>query len=291
MNNNSSSFESYAEQLATQLASSIFQTTELLAELVRMSEKYYNNSHSVFVGEKSEAVARSLGCNEGDCFEIKTAGLLHDIGKIGFQDNILSRQPNELSTDDFRYYSSHIEEGYRLLSIHEELKSIANIVFQHHERIDGSGFPNRLKKNDINLGAKIISVVDYYHNAMFRLPRDKRASNSQITNTTTYLESTHPRFVQTMNYLHQKSGIYYSVDVVDAFTAVIEAERRQLGEKTILRVAVNQIKPGMLFANDYSTSYGLLIAASGEPISEEAIKRLVSLAEIGEIPSKILVMR
>ncbi len=290
MSNHDSTFESYADQLATQLASSIFQTTDILGQLVRASEKQYSGSHSQFVGEKSEAVARQLGCTEGECFEIKTAGMLHDIGKIGFPEQITSKLPSELATEDFRYYMSHIDEGFRILSIHEGLASIANIVNQHHERLDGGGFPNRLRGNEISLGAKIISVVDYYHNSMFRLQRDKTGNSGQITSTTAFLNSTQSKYAQTMNYLHQRAGTHYSVEVVDAFTGIIEGERRQLGERTIMRLTVNQIKPGMMFASDYSTSYGLLIAAKGEQISSEAINRLIALAEIGEIPTKILVM-
>jgi putative nucleotidyltransferase with HDIG domain len=285
------SFEPYFEQLATQLASSIFQTTTMLSELVRITEKQYNGSHSQFVGEKAEQVARHLGCSEGECFEIKTAGFLHDIGKISFPDHIMEKLPTELGAEDYRYYTSHLDEGYRILSMHEGLKSIADIIRQHHERLDGSGFPYRLKGNDICLGARIISVVNYYHNAMYRL-RDKTPGISgQITSTATYLRSTQPRFAQTMNYLYQKVGIFYSSNIVDAFTSIIEAERRQLGERTIMRMSVNQVKPGMMFASDYSTSYGLLIAALGEPITSQGISRLISLAEIGEIPQKILVMK
>lgn len=292
MDNSDLTFESYTDQLATQLASSIFQTIAILSDLVRSGEKHYSGSHSQFVGEKSEAVARYLGCSEGECFEIKTAGMLHDIGKIGFPDHLMAKLPFELATEDFRYYMSHIDEGHRILSIHDGLSSIAKIVKQHHERLDGGGFPNRLRGDEISLGAKIISVVDYYHNSMFRLQRDKSSGTSgQITSTAAYLSSTQSRYAQTMNFLHQRAGSHFSVSVVDAFTGVIEAERRELGERTIMRLAVNQVKPGMMFASDYSTSYGLLIAARGEPISSEAINRLISLAEIGEIPSKILVMK
>src|SRR6185369_865087 len=113
-----------------------FQTTDILAELVRASEKHYSGSHSQFVGEKSEAVARQLGCSEGECFEIKTAGMLHEIGKIGFPEQIRSKLPSELATEDFRYYMSHIDEEYRILSTHDGLSSIAKLVKQHHERLD-----------------------------------------------------------------------------------------------------------------------------------------------------------
>jgi putative nucleotidyltransferase with HDIG domain len=290
--NSNFTYDSTLEQLATQLASSIFQTIQVLGSLVRANEKNYNGSHSQFVSEKSAEVAANLGMSPGQVFEIKTAALLHDIGKIGYPDALISRHPQELSTNDFQYYTNHCEDGHRILSMHEGLSDIAEIVYQHHEKFDGSGFPRKLRRDEIHRGAQIISVVDYYHNAMERVLRDKTAQQAgQITSTATYLHTTQPRFAQTMNYLNQRSGSSFAPDIVDAFIAIIENDRRAVGEKTIMRLAVNQIKPGMIFASDYHTSYGLLIAARGEPITDNAIGRLIGLAELGEIPQKILVMK
>jgi len=292
--NNNFTYDNTVEHLATQLASSIFQTIQMLGALVRANEKNYNGSHSQFVSEKSAEVAANLGMSPGQVFEIKTAALLHDIGKIGYPDTLISRHPQELSTNDFQYYANHVEDGSRILSMHEGLSDIAEIVYQHHEKYDGSGFPRKLRRDEIHRGAQIISVVDYYHNAMERVQRDKATTSQttgQITSTATYLHTTQPRFAQTMNYLNQRSGSTFAPDIVDAFIAIIENDRRAVGEKTIMRLAVNQIKPGMIFASDYNTSYGLLIAARGEPITENAISRLISLAELGEIPQKILVMK
>lgn len=292
--NSNFTYDNTVEQLATQLASSIFQTIQVLGSLVRANEKNYNGSHSQFVSEKSAEVAANLGMSPGQVFEIKTAALLHDIGKIGFPDTLLTRHPQELSSYDFQYYANHCEDGRRILSMHEGLADIAEIVYQHHEKYDGSGFPRKLRRDEIHRGAQIISVVDYYHNSMERVQRDKTTMSQpagQITSTTTYLHTTQPRFAQTMNYLNQRSGSTFAPDIVDAFIAIIENDRRSVGEKTIMRLAVNQIKPGMIFASDYYTSYGLLIAARGEPITDIAIGRLISLAELGEIPQKILVMK
>lgn len=293
--NSNFTFDNTIEQLATQLASSIFQTIQVLGSLVRANEKNYNGSHSQFVSEKSAEVAANLGMSPGQVFEIKTAALLHDIGKIGYPDVLISRHPQELSTNDFQYYANHVEDGQRILSMHEGLADIAEIVYQHHEKYDGSGFPRKLRRDEIHRGAQIISVVDYYHNAMERVQRDKssisQTAAGQITSTNTYLHTTQPRFAQTMNYLNQRSGSTFAPDIVDAFIAIIENDRRHMGEKTIMRLAVNQIKPGMIFASDYYTSYGLLIAARGEPITDIAVNRLISLAELGEIPQKVLVMK
>ncbi|MBK9247587.1 MAG: HD domain-containing protein [Ignavibacteria bacterium] len=292
--NRNNAYSNTVEDLATQLASSIFQTIQVLGTLVRANEKNYNGSHSQFVAEKSAEVATNLGLSPGEVFEIKTAALLHDIGKIGFPDFLLMKHPQELSTNDYQYYSKHVEDGRRILSMQDGLSNIAEIVYQHHEKHDGTGFPQKLKRDEIHPGAQIISVVNYYHNAMERVQKEKTPSsqsNAQITSTSTYLHTTQPRFAQTMNYLNHRSGSTFAPIIVDAFIAIIENDRRNLGEKTIMRLAVNQVKPGMVFASDYHTSYGLLIAARGEPITDIAVNRLISLAELGEIPQKVLVMK
>lgn len=280
-----------ANRLAEELAGTFMQTVSVLSEITTAMERHHEGSHSSFVAQKSGAMARLLGLSSSDVVEIETAGLLHDIGKIGMPEHILAKVQGEMTIEEFRVYASHPENGRQFLSHHPHFHSIGEIIVQHHEKYDGTGFPKKLRGEQIHIGASLIAVADFYHNAMHRKHRE-RASQSFIPGSTEpYLRLTATRFGNVMNALHARSGKAYLPQAVEAFTSIIESERRSLGIRTVMRVAANQVKPGLMFAEDYYATYGLLLAARGEVITEESLPRIIQLAEIGELPPKILVMR
>jgi len=284
--------ETLIKSLNTELADSLYQTINVLSSIIQLTERFYDGSHSRFVSEKSAELAKIIGLSKEDIFQIKVAGLLHDIGKVHFFDSALYKYPNEMRPAEFEHYALHSEMGYHILKNHKGLENIAEIVLNHHERLDGSGFPKGLRAHQIHPGAAIISVVNYYHNAVYKIRREKalNAEQNKITNTTNYLNSTKDRYNSAMNFLHSKKGIYFDRKVVDNFIMVIETDRTDITGKMVSRVSVNQIKPGMIFVESYHTSYGLLIAAKGETVSQEMIKGLVRFAENGELPHKLLLL-
>lgn len=89
------------------------------------------------------------------------AALLHDIGKVAVPDTILNK-PGGLSTDEQEEMKEHVEMGARLLGQIERLRGAAHIVRQHHEAWDGSGYPRGLQGEEIDLEARILTVVDAY---------------------------------------------------------------------------------------------------------------------------------
>ena len=282
------------ELLSDMLAKNFLDTVKILSVLVSTNEKFYEGSHSRFVSDKSVEVAQELELPEDMIFEIKVAGLLHDIGKIGFPENIMSKHQSEMNESETSQFMLHTEIGRKILSLHSGFETVTKIVFQHHERLDGSGFPLHLHGKEIQPGAAIIAVVDTYHNIFYKKLKGKFQSSSNgipFTNTPDYLQATQKSFVNAMNYLHQKKGQYFDSKVVEVFTDIIELERRNMGKSTIMRMQIGKIEPGMLFAEDYYSSVGMLLASRGEKISKETIKALKKYAELGEIPMKILVMR
>jgi HD-GYP domain-containing protein (c-di-GMP phosphodiesterase class II) len=184
--------------------------------------------------------------------------------------------------------------GKQILSRHDGFDSICEIIVQHHEKIDGSGFPHHLIGKEINPGAAIIGVVDSYHTLFFKRKKERSTINNtsvSVASTATIMDNTKARFAMAMNYLNQKAGKIFDTKVVEVFTNLIDKERRLQGEKMVMRLPLGKIEPGMIIAEDYFSSYGMLIAASGEVINEEMKKSLIRFAESGEIPLKLLVLR
>lgn len=117
--------------------------------------------HSKRVGGYCETFAKKLGLENEQINKIKNAGLMHDIGKIGIDEHILNKQ-GPLTKEEYLEVQKHSEIGYRILSSQNEFNDIANYVLEHHERVDGLGYPNGLMGEEISLQARIINIVDAY---------------------------------------------------------------------------------------------------------------------------------
>ncbi|HZK38867.1 MAG TPA: PAS domain S-box protein [Clostridia bacterium] len=117
--------------------------------------------HSNRVGELCKIIAQTVGLDSNASNQLRLAGLMHDIGKIGIEENILNK-PSGLNKDEWAEIRRHTEIGYRILSSVNEFSEIADFVLEHHERWDGKGYPRGLKGEEISLQARIINLADTY---------------------------------------------------------------------------------------------------------------------------------
>jgi diguanylate cyclase (GGDEF)-like protein/putative nucleotidyltransferase with HDIG domain len=120
-----------------------------------------SEEHSRKVSMISERLAYALDLTMQDVSEVKTAGLLHDIGKIIISSEILLKE-GKLTNDEYEIMKTHSEIGFRILNSTQNMRSISNIVLNHHERWDGKGYPRGIKGKDIPLKSRIITVADAY---------------------------------------------------------------------------------------------------------------------------------
>ena len=288
-----SELEKENARIGNDLAGTFFETIELMGSVTTFTERYYEGNHGRFVAEKVESVAKLLGVKEHLRFQIRIAGLLAGLGKISFKDSNLFKFPHEMTKSEFDQFKLYPRISVEILKHHSGFESILPIILQHTEHLDGSGFPHGLKGDDIHPGAKILCVVDTYHNLVYKKHRETQRSdkkNAAFTNTQSLLAASKDRHTSAIKYLQQRKGSWYDARVVDAFAIMIEHERSDLSDKQILRVPVNRIEPAMIFAQDYHSSYGLLIASRGEAVTEEMIKPLIRFAEAEEIPHKLLML-
>lgn len=281
--------ESQLEEIGDMAARNLYQTIKVLGDVVSLSERrYFEGSHSRFVSHKSAEVATELGMSETDVFEIKTAGLLHDIGKIGFDSRLLAKFTAEMNTTEIDIYKLHPKLGYQILRNHESFDNISKIVHQHHERLDGSGFPDKLKGKEIVPGAAILAVVDVFHNLVFKRPKKLLDKNY---NSLQYLKSRESRLTNAIEYLNVKATKTFDTKVVEIFCENIREEWGEMIQKTVWRTPLNQVEDDMMIAEDYFNRSGLLIAARGERMTPSMRKMMIRLAEAGEMPKKILIMK
>jgi putative nucleotidyltransferase with HDIG domain len=162
--------------------------------------------HSHTVGSYSELMARELGFDEERVERVQLAGVLHDIGKIGISDRVLSK-PGPLDADEWQEMYTHPEIAARLLS-RSEFDDLRAWVLAHHERPDGLGYPYGLKADDIPVEARILAVADAYEamtaDRVYRPALGAEAARAE---------------------LEAGAGSQFDREVVDAFLRALDAGR------------------------------------------------------------------
>lgn len=135
-------------------------TIKLIMEML-FEKNNREMKHSSRVSELCERMARKLNFDEGVINRIRITGMLHDIGKIGIDEKILNKF-DKLDDHEWKEIKKHPEIGSRILNASNEFVIHAKDVLQHHERIDGKGYPKGIMGEGISLVAKIISIADAY---------------------------------------------------------------------------------------------------------------------------------
>jgi response regulator RpfG family c-di-GMP phosphodiesterase len=122
----------------------------------------YTRGHSERVSQYAGAIARGLGLDEATVRAVELGGRLHDIGKIGVREDVLTK-PARLTREEYEHVMTHMMVGWRILSgLVDDRAELLNIVRHHHERIDGLGLPDALVGDAIPLEARIVAVADSF---------------------------------------------------------------------------------------------------------------------------------
>lgn len=119
----------------------------------------YTAGHQMRSADLSRVIATEMGLPREQIDGIRMAGSIHDIGKLSIPAEILSR-PTKLTEIEFFLIKEHAQQGYEILKKVESPWPLVEIVYQHHERMDGSGYPRQLKGADVLIEARILAVAD-----------------------------------------------------------------------------------------------------------------------------------
>lgn len=149
------------EEASQHTRRNIIATVSTMAKALAARDAY-TEGHAERVGQISGLIAAELGLSEKDTELVQLAGLLHDIGKIGFPDYLFLPHEEYLPGEIVREIVRHPTTGAEILKDIDFLSEVLPHIRYHHERPDGQGYPNKLKDADIPLGAKIISVADAF---------------------------------------------------------------------------------------------------------------------------------
>ena len=215
--------------------------------------------HSRRVGDLARKLAIRMGVDPKTQQDVFYAALLHDIGKIGFPDALLSKPVSRMNGDDLALYRKHVLTGEAALMPLDELKEAARIVRGHHERFDGQGFPDGLRESSIPLGARILSVVNDYDGLQIGSLAEKRMSSDDA---------------KTM--LFKARGKRYDPQVVDAFIDLLGGIAQEvINERP---VSHPDLKVGMVLARDLISRDGVLLLSADYVLDVSLIKQIQEYA-------------
>lgn len=162
--------------------------------------------HCRRVSKLAVQLASQMGFHGNDLVTMEHGALLHDIGKLGIEDSILMK-PGPLTEEEWRAMRKHPEIGCQIVGHIDFLQDALPIIRHHHERYDGTGYPDNLKGDEIPILARIFSVVDAY---------------DALTSQRPYNAVNNAR--QALDVLRASKGKYFDPQVVDAFAAMIEEQ-------------------------------------------------------------------
>jgi len=177
----------------------------------------YTRGHSERVSRFSVATAQALRLPEDEIEKIRVSALLHDVGKIGIDDRIL-KKPAALTDDEFEIMKSHPQKGFKIMSQIPAMRDFLPGMYMHHEMINGEGYPQGLRGDQIPMQARIVSVADTFDAMTTERPYQRAMDLSAAL---TRLKS----FV----------GSRYDASVVAAFVAACEAGKIRPGVSRVTR--------------------------------------------------------
>jgi putative nucleotidyltransferase with HDIG domain len=179
---------------------------QLIAKTIDAKDKY-TAGHSMRVAEYATMIARELNLDERQIEILQRASLFHDIGKIGIPDGILNKK-SSLNEKDRIYIYRHPILAKEILSHMSDFQELLDVIYHHHERYDGNGYPNGLKGDEIPLLSRIISVADAY---------DAMLSERPYRNAKTKIEA--------IKELLSEKGKQFDPVIVDVFIKILVPEK------------------------------------------------------------------
>lgn len=210
--------------------------------------------HSKRVSDMSVQIAKAMKLPKETVQDVMLGALLHDIGKIGFQDVLLAKPIAKLSMPEVKIHRGHPDNGNAALIALEDFNEVSLVVKHHHELWDGTGFPDHLAGENIPITARIVAVANDY--------------DSMMAGT---LAVTKYKPDQAAKAIQKGKGRRYDPAVVDAFQAVLDGGVQSDDEHLVKQT---EVKPGMKLNRDVFNSNGVLLVAAGNVLNEFYAKKL-----------------
>ena len=197
---------SYLQQKHRQLSEAYIDTLLTIVKAIEARDPYAAG-HTERVMMISKAIGQEMGLTSDELFGLEIGALLHDVGKISISETILLK-PGPLDDKEYAEIKKHPEKGKELIEGVSFHKDVIPHVLYHHERLDGSGYPEKLKGSDIPLVGRILAVADVFDAMVSDRPYRKRFS-----------------YAKALEELESASGKLFDQEIVDSFARLCKANK------------------------------------------------------------------
>ncbi|MFO1414916.1 MAG: response regulator [Burkholderiales bacterium] len=236
-----------------------FATLKLVSDIVGRRSTYLGD-HAKAVAALAQQTALAMGMDIEAAQQVLVAGLLHDIGKVGFPDSLLGKPVAAMTTDELVTYRAHVSTGADLIGRIDALKEVAEIVYSHHELFNGNGFPQHLSGLSIPIGARIVCAASDYYDL-----RDGLANRQPWSAK------------RSGQYLVECAGSRYDPAVIEAMEPIIAKEGLYAIDE--IRMDVKFLREGMVLTRDITDRSGLVLLARGSRITRHLVGQLMTAEE------------
>ncbi len=228
--------------------------------------------HSRRVAELSRLVALHMGMDSSEVQDVFVAALLHDVGKISFPDALLDKPVSTMNSEELAIYRRHPTRGSESIRKIESLADIADMIRHHHERYDGSGFPDQLSGLNIPLGARIIGAVSDYVSLKSGGLTDQPMSAKE-----------------SCQFLLEEQGTRYDPMVIEKLEPILASEENFEIEE--IPVTAPHLHEGMRLTRDVRHPNGFILLSKDTVMTRRLIDQLVAVEQQTSTHVKIFVQR
>ncbi len=228
--------------------------------------------HSRRVATLVQRVAPRLGMDPRAQRDTHLAALLHDIGKIGFPDRMLGKPVSTFSPEEASRYRRHPVDGEAALLPLAQLHTAGHLIRQHHERLDGLGFPDGLSGDEIDLGARLLAVVSDYDDLLHGALSERRHT----------VESA-------LQAIKGGCDTRYDRRVVDTFVKVLQETQAEISSDVLLEP--HELRAGMVLGQDLVSTKGAILLTAGHVFDERVIRVVNDFAHKQGLKLKLSIQR
>jgi response regulator RpfG family c-di-GMP phosphodiesterase len=255
-----------------QLKNNFSHIIQALSGLLELRDKA-SLSHSRNVAEIAVKAAREAGMSAEEIEQITVASLLHDIGKIGVADILLTKSIEEMTEEERTEYRLHPVRGQAAIDAIEDLRPVGALIRHHHEAFNGTGYPDGLKGDKIPLGARIIAVADVFDRTFMRTSGPQALDNAFKRINDAAGKTLDPELCRLLAApLREK----YATNVVA--TGSVERE-----------ILVKDLAVGMTVTRDVMSGTGILLLSKGAKLDSKNIQALKRYEQVDPLKSGVFI--
>ncbi|MCA9062790.1 MAG: response regulator [Planctomycetaceae bacterium] len=244
-------------ELSSRLDATLRGALAVLAQLIESSSSTLGN-HSRRVADTAVRMGKQLQMSDESMRQLEVAALLHDIGKLQLPPALLRSERNRLSEEEQILWKRHPADGEAIIRAIPNLEEASSCVRHHHERLNGSGYPDGLRGEQIPLGAQVVALADAFD-------KELNSRNAFTSRTSSEAIST----------LRRRANEWFDVHLLDVLEIVVN-EQRDAGSHPdlVLEINADDLKPGMILAQEVRTDSGALLLSTETELTGDAIHRL-----------------